>query len=87
MYFLLFVLGSLEVLVHVWVLLIAIDGSGWAIVGLIAYYIFWLSNGRTLIATIIAPITLTFICLYFGFWIAVLAYAIYFIIYIFIQQD
>jgi hypothetical protein len=81
LYFFLFALGSLEILVHVGVLLLAIDGSGWAIAGLIAYYIFCLSNGKTLITTILAPLSLAIIFLYLGFWIAVLAFVIYAILF------
>ena len=91
MYLLGLVLGGLEIFIHVWVLLLAFDGSGWAMLGLIAYYIFCLSNnGWTLssvVATILTPICFALIFLYFGFWITVLAFGIFVVVCEFIPKD
>jgi len=79
MYFLGIVLGSLEVLATVWLVLLVIEGSGWGLMGLLAYYIWSLYIGGTVLKLIITTISsacLAFIYLYFGFWIAVIAFII-----------
>lgn len=75
-----FLIAGVEHIIHAWVILLAIDGNVWAIVGLIAYNIFWISLSDSLkkvAVNIITPICLTVIYIYFGFWIAVLAFLIF----------
>lgn len=90
MYLVGLLLGSLEVLLTVWLVLLVIEGSGWGLMGLIAYYIWSLYIGGTalkLVITTISSVCLAFTFLYFGFWIAVLAFIGFAIIFEFIPRS
>ena len=84
------VLGSIEVVFIIWLLLMMLSGSGWAIIGFIAYTIFTFFIGNTLIKyllTIISSSFLAFIFLYYGLLAAIIAFIVIAIIFEFLPRE
>jgi hypothetical protein len=84
------ILGSIEVVFIIWLLLMMLSGSGWAIIGFIAYTIFTFFIGNTLLKyllTIISSSFLAFIFLYYGLLAAIIAFIIIAIIFEFLPRE
>ena len=84
------ILGSVEVIFIVWLLIMIISGSGWAIIGFIAYSIFTFFIGNTVLkflVTIISSSFLAFIFLNYGFWESIIAFIIMGIIFEFLPRE
>ena len=89
MYLVGLLLGGLEVLLTVWLVILAVTGNLWGIAGLIAYYLLSIWIGATplkLLLTTISAGVLAFVFIFFGFWLAVGAFIALVIIFEFIPR-
>ncbi len=71
------VLGSLETLLQVWLILTALGGSGWALIGLFVYVgvsLYSGSNVKNILLMLLVSGAIAIITIYYGFFGGVLAF-------------